>query len=110
MTRPSLDRSEEQRHCERDDKPWSHHNFAPLILTFHDPIQDACYLQELINQHLPFAIVLLRLLVNKCLIIDAEYSTTVQFFYIPLDLKYNTRSLYKVYCDFPLKTKYQSLH
>ena len=109
MTRPSLDRSEEQRHRERDNKEWSHHNFAPLILHFHEPVRDSSYLQGLIDQHLPFAIVSLRLVGRHCLIIDAEYLTSVRFFYIPLDPNYKTRSLYKLYCDFPLKPKFRSL-
>ena len=77
MTRPSLDRSEEQRHRERDNKEWSHHNFAPLINHFHAPVRDPSYLQGLIDQHLPFAIVSLRLVGKECLIIDAEYLTSV---------------------------------
>ena len=109
MTRPSLDRSEEQRHRERDSKEWAHHNFAPLILHFHEPVRDAQYLQGLIEKHLPFAIVSLHLIDKEVLIIDAEYLTTVHFFYIPLDKNYKTRSLYRLYCDFPLKPKFKSL-
>ena len=110
MTRPSLLRSTEERNKDRDNKPWSHHTcFATLILNLHGPIRDVKFLQGLIDQHRPFAIVSLRLLEEEVLIIDAEYQTGVHFYYVPLNSAYDNRRLYKLKCDFPLKPRYRSL-
>ena len=110
MTRPSLLRSPEDRITERDNKPWHHHTVAAdLILTFHKPTRDVKLLQGLIDQHRPFAIVSLKLLGEEVLVIDAEYLTSVHFFYIPLESTYSNRRLFKLKCDFPLTPSHVSL-